>query len=562
MPREGWRDTRKHVAIPVGAGMKGPAAWSGGWRHQEFLIQWDGEIYNRSGLRRELNLPQETPDPLLVLKGWKKKGASFLHRINGPFALALWDLRQKTCCLARGDQGLRALFMAVNETGVAFARTKAILLRLRWVSKEPFWERIPEYLVFNHVAGGWTLYRDIRELLPGEMFVIRFGQRFSTSLHRPTDSLFPGNRKMDGDHVGEAQRLLLGSTARLVAASGGKETPALFLSGGVDSALLAALLQRIRPREGIPCYTVTCPGYKHDEGPYARAVASSLGFPLKTSPLRAESFSQGWSRLIRALRYPQTSTNQVPWWILCEEAAKGSHHTVFSGEGADGPFSGGLYEWERREIASSGPLESFGVARRVIFCRTHCLNDPHVIRSIVRIPLRIPHRFALWRRILRAQGPPLEEAAVTYHLHTTGVRLLTRADQAAFHFGIRLELPFLEARWRRWLRSLRFDQRNPEGIPKGILKALCAERWGKALAHRKKVGFPFPLRTWIRDSRVPLLVQWRKMLLEERTLSREIYRRETLQEAIRLRLEGRLRPIDWLLWSLLNLELWLRNLGY
>jgi hypothetical protein len=52
------------------------------------------------------------------------------------------------------------------------------------------------------------------------------------------------------------------------------------------------------------------------------------------------------------------------------------------------------------------------------------------------------------------------------------------------------------------------------------------------------------------------------MLLEERTLSREIYRRETLQEAIRLRLEGRLRPIDWLLWSLLNLELWLRNLGY
>jgi asparagine synthetase B (glutamine-hydrolysing) len=291
-------------------------------------------------------------------------------------------------------------------------------------------------------------------------------------------------------------------------------------------------------------------------------VRDSLELPGLEIPLDSEAFSRTWDQALRRLRTPLTSTNLVAWWLLCGAAAREGWLLALSGEGADGWFSGGLYDGEREVLARLAASDPEAAARQVLLCRTHCLNDPLLVARITTLPLDLSPRRRMWEACVdRAAAGSLDDAAILYHVRTAGQRLLTRADLVASAHGIRLALPFLEDGWLRWVRSIPYQARNRDGVRKAPLKALCQERWGRDMAHRPKIGFPFPLRTWIRDGQVPLLASWRGLLLEPRTLRREIYRRRALEPEIRSRLEGRARPADWLLWSLLNVELWLRTLN-
>lgn len=548
--------------VQEGPGIQGRGGWGMGWRLGDRIVQWDGEIYNHAALHNLLDGSHDRPAYLLILNGWQREGTRFLQRINGPFALALWDLKEKTCILARGIQGLGSLFWFESDDGLAFSRDLATLFRCPWIPRDPNWARIPEYLVFDHVAGGETLYNGIRELLPGEVLTMDLGKAVTT-LHGPSLPLTQPLSHIElPDLLQRTASTLQSSTERLWAV-GPSDGLGQFLSGGVDSALMAEALTKCAPSHVIPGLTVTCPGYKHDEAAFARSICAHLDLPGAEIPMEPDAFATGWHEAIRAIQSPLTSTNQVSWWILCRSAKAKGWSVVFSGEGADGWIAGGLYDSERADIARLWDRDPKEVASRVIFCRTHSLNDPALIKKILKIHLDISNRRGIWEEIRdRETRASPDEMAVLYHVRTTSNRLLTRADLVAACHGIQLRLPYLEAEWLSLMRALPFHVRNAQGIRKWPLKFLCAKRWGEEFAHRKKIGFPFPLRTWIRDAPNPLLHEWREMLLTEETLSREIYRKDELTREVRLRLEGRIRPADWLLWSLINLELWLREIGW
>ncbi len=393
------------------------------------------------------------------------------------------------------------------------------------------------------------------ELLPGQILSGSFS-RAGTTLAASERPFLPASwSPRESDLVARTEVLLQAAAARLRALESGGDT-ALFLSGGVDSSLLALALKDRNPLS----LTVTCEGYRHDDSPYARLVRDTLDLPGAEIPLNPETFAEGWWETIQALNAPLTSTNQVPWWLLCKESKARALSVAFSGEGADGWFVGGLYDEERDAMARLGAKDRDEVARRIIFCRTHVLNQPDLVERITAVPLAIHGRRAIWEDVREAgNGAPFDELAVLYHVRTAGNRLLTRADLVAAYHGIRLRLPYLEEHWLRWVRSLPYSLRNGEGIRKQPLKALCALHWGEAFSHRRKIGFPFPIRSWIRQGPTTLLRDWLGMLTDDLALSRGIYRTEALRQEIRCRVEG-LRPNDWLLWSLINLELWLRHL--
>jgi asparagine synthase (glutamine-hydrolysing) len=541
----------------VEAAVNGPAAWSYGWRLGNRILLWDGEIYNHAQILRSLGLRHDAPAPELVMRGIDRWGIPFLRRINGPFALALFDLQAATWLLARGRQGLRPLFWFESSHGIAFARDLPTLFRCSWVPREPHWERVPEYLVFDHVAGGETLYRNIRELLPG---VVLSGVMGSSAVEKGRlDHESPLRFSDRPDKAQQAHGFLRSATSRLLRCRD-SGPGVLFLSGGVDSALLADALEGSTHGDPVSALTVTCPGYRHDESEFARRIRDEKGLPGVEIPLSPGGFAKAWAEAIGALASPLTSTNQGPWWVLCEEARSRGWSIVFSGEGADGWFSGGLYDEEIRGVRDSLDRDPEEAASHVVLCRTHRLNDPGLIGDILTIPLDLASRRRIWEEVrMSAPGAPVEEQAVLYHVRTTGHRLLSRADLVAACHGVRLRLPYMEDNWIRWVRSMPWAIRNAGGVRKAPLKALCAARFGKDLAHRRKIGFPFPLRTWIRDADDSRLAWWRDMLLDSTTLGRGLYRRPALERAVRDRLEGRVRPADWLLWSLINLELWLRQ---
>ena len=524
------------------------------WAMGTNLLAWDGPSVVAHGDGAVPGSAKHMEEARAIMEGIQNRGWEFLTAVRGPFRLVWIDLSSGRWIMARSPHGPRPLFWWSSPGGVCFSTDIPSLLDLMPSAAEPNWNRFPEYMVFQSLAGGETLYGGVRELLPGQVVIGSLQSREPES--RSLWSQWLESQERHGAHPGrEAGEVLREAIERSLSRDTGN-TRGLFLSGGVDSALLAWGLRDADPPQEVPCLTVTCQGYRHDEGPFAQKVAQELGLQWRPIGLTPSLFSRAWAEALNAMGLPMTSTNQVIWWILCRAAAELGWAAAFSGEGADGWFCGGLYQEEREALVLA--REDRGeTARIVINCRTHTLNDPSLVERVLHPPLDLRPRLRLWEECVESPGH-LMERAVLYHVRTAGHRLLSRAELVAQSHGLALELPFLETDFLAWSRALGWDGRNPGGVNKGLLKALCSRRFGPELAYRKKIGFPFPLRTWIRDSQEALLRTYRDMLLDTRTMGRPIYCQPHLDRELRSRLDGSLRPADWFLWSLINLELWLR----
>jgi len=526
------------------------------WKIGSQLLAWDGGLGTAGAGRPPEDSGEEIKQVRVLLEGLGGKGWRFLKGAWGPFRLVWVDLSSGDWILARAPQGLKPLFWSKSSKGVFFAQDIPSLLDLMPECPQPDWQRIPEYLVFQHVAAGNTLYQGVRELLPGEVILGNLRSDKTSS-----QSLWPNwlgsHREETSSDATELKEILWKAIKKSLVRE--PQSPrGLFLSGGVDSALLAWGLRELEASTSLRCFTVVCPGYRYDEGPFARTVARDLELPWEPIELTPSLFANAWGEAVESLGLPLTSTNQLVWWILSKAASSSGLKRIFSGEGADGWFTGGLYEEEKEALLMAGN-EFEKTSQVVVNCRTHTLNEPLLVGRVLDQPLDLGPRRELWAHCIRSlpKEHPMEKA-VLYHVRTVGQRLLTRADLTSTIHGVNLELPFLDECFLLWSKSLGWETRNPSGLNKAPLKSLCAQRFGSELAYRKKIGFPFPIRTWIRDSVEKRLENYREMLLEAHTMSRPIYSRVNLEKEVRARLNGTLRPADWLLWSLINLELWLR----
>jgi asparagine synthase (glutamine-hydrolysing) len=536
-----------------------------GLRKGDHHLQLSGEMLNRHSLRMLLRLPADVTDHELVLKGLERFGVDFLRRINGPFCIAWYNTKDGLLTLARGIAGLRPLWWYEGEHILLFSKELPSLLDLPQVPVEPQPERIAEYMVFQNVAAGNTLYRGIMELLPGEVLI--WGP--SHPSRRMLNLLPPLEERPSGPAGGSeglkstAWKVLRAAVKRSIEAMPSRVSASIFLSGGVDSSLMALLLRSEAPLLPLKAMTVSSPGYKHDESTYAKRVAARLGIQWMEIPLDAGKFAARWVEIVQRLRLPLISTNQVPWWLLCGESSDTDTLTAFCGEGADGWISGGLYGGELQELRRNWKRRPHLCGRTVVLCRMHLLNNPQLICELLDVKLDLEPRLALWERIRSVNGRTSPESlASVYHVLTFGDRLLVRADMAASCHGLQLALPFMDLKWIGWVSSLPFHLRNPRGEKKAFLKELCATALDPTLAYRRKIGFTFPIRTWIRDSSCCEMRDLKGILTDRTTLSRGLYRRKELVRAVeeRLRGKGKIQQ-DWLLWSLINVELWLRAIG-
>lgn len=524
------------------------------WHRGSCLLLWDGYTKDFQEGAAPSGSGRKTSQVHALMEGLQRQGWEFLKKLDGPFRLVWVDLSSGDWIMARGPQGLRPLFWLETEQGLFFGRDIPSLVDLLGFVPEPNWERIPEYLVFQDLAGGETLFRHVMELLPGQVIRGRVGCK---GFRASKLDLVPQGGFSNCCSGPEGARHAIFEAIRATLPQDRNYPLGLFLSGGVDSSLLAWTLIDLGGQIHRS-FTITCPGYRYDEGPFAKMVAQQLELVWEAIPLDPASFSTSWAWALESSGLPMISTNQVPWWILCQKAAGFGIQEVFSGEGADGWISGGLYddEIEALRLAAGDPGQQAAIA---ILCKTHTLNHPTLVQEILDLPLDLTSRIRLWEECCNdSPGAPPEDVSVLYHVRTVGHRLLTRANLVAQAHGVNLRLPFLHKQFVSWVRSLPWEQRSPHGVRKAPLKALCASKWGAQLAYRRKIGFPFPLRTWIRDAADPRLRNWREMLLAPETLGRPMYRRPALEKEVRARLEGARRPVDWLLWSLINLELWLR----
>jgi len=301
-------------------------------------ITYNGEIYNFIALRAELERKghrfKSSSDTEVVIHLYEELGIRCLEKMNGMFAFALWDRHKKTLILARDRIGKKPLHYALSNEGIVFASELKALLTHPGVSREIDLKSLNRYLTYEYVPAPDSIFKSIKKLEPGHYLLYRQGatemvQYWDIPL---TDN--PMGYKTEGEYVEDLrERLANAVKSRLVA-----DVPiGLFLSGGVDSSLIAALAMRANPK--LECFSIGFDEPSFDESRYAREVARALNAQHQLMIFSTREMLDTIHKLPDILDEPLADASILPTYLLSKFASQ-KVKVALSGDGGDELFAG------------------------------------------------------------------------------------------------------------------------------------------------------------------------------------------------------------------------------
>lgn len=453
-------------------------------------LTYNGEIYNYVELREELRgLGHEfttTNDAEVLLHAWLEWGEACLDKLNGMYAFALGDLERDVLFLARDVAGEKPLYWTETEGTFLFAsEIKALLTQIPL----PEVNTTDEFSAFEYVTGEETLFQGIYALRPGHKLVVR-GLRGNFRGRRISEywSLVDHLHDVDPDKAVDELDALLQDAVKLRLRA---DVPlGLYLSGGVDSSLIAALA---RP---ALAFSVHFPyGAKYDELHYAQLVAQQVGCEHVVVRPTREDFDAHLDDILYHLDMPVGSFSSFPLYMLARTAREWVK-IVLSGEGVDELFCGYtryLLPWHDQLTYEQAELRHYHALLDFYYGKpldryARLLNRGKVSDDVVKTVIA-PH-FAHFADLRHSMG------YTDFKLML--VTLLHMEDRAAAAFGIENRAPFLDKRIIAFAFSLPGGLKVREATTKWIVKEVARRHLPAEIVERKdKQGLIAPINVWM-----------------------------------------------------------------
>ncbi|MDQ6679093.1 MAG: asparagine synthase (glutamine-hydrolyzing) [Acidobacteriota bacterium] len=554
----------------------------------ELSIIFNGEIYNHADLRPELeaagHVYRSHCDTEAILHAYEQYGPDCVNRFRGMFAFAIWDARTGSLFCARDRLGIKPLYYFFDGRVFVFGSEIKALLEHPSISAQLDPLQLPEYLSFGYLSGEETLFQGIRKLMPGHSLTISSG-RFRPEIRRyweiPTTQ--HAVKKSDAEWIAECRELLERSVQlRLMS-----DVPlGMFLSGGVDSSAIAALMQRM-VREPVKTFAV---GYKEaefSELAYARQVAQQIGTDHHEITLGMAEFFNTLPNLIWHEDEPISWPSSVSLYHVSELASR-TVKVVLTGEGSDELFAGyGRYRYQvmsqqqmraysvvpeplralvRHQIAVS-PLLGANLRRKLkhtVLGRTGSLQSLYLenfygafsardVESLLGPSARPGAAYSTFiRHFDSVPHLPYLERLLYADKKTYLVELLMKQDQMSMAASIESRVPFLDHQFVEFASQIPPHLKLRGKTGKYILKEAIGDLLPAGIIHRKKMGFPTPLKQWLLEpSAAPLY----DFLLEKDSLLADQMDRPALTSLLTRHRNGSEDATDRI-WNLLNLQLW------
>lgn len=552
-------------------------------------LVFNGEVYNYRSLRRRLEGAghrfRTDGDAEVILHLYEDLGPECFAHLDGMCAAAIWDARERRLVLGRDRLGKKPLVYRAEPGRVAFASELKSLLQIPGASRELDPGAIDEYLTYQYIPHPNTIFRGIRKLPPGHYAVFQDGRSEVQPYWSPAWKV---EQPLAAQEAAARVRELF--DAAVLARLQSDVPLGAFLSGGVDSSLVAASMQR-QASTPIKTFSIGFPQLEFDESEYARRVAKHLGtehHELQVTPDAKELLP----KLVWHFDEPFADSSALPMYYLAKLARE--HVTVaLSGDGGDELFAGysryravalgalldragplravlGSRLWQRlpssaRQQSWSRRFKRFSAAltqspARRYFDWMSIFNEERraeLYREefVNELPASDPFEFL--GRAWKTSGPrDALSCAANADLQTyLPCDLLTKVDITTMAHGLECRQPFLDHHLVEYAISLPQRLKFRGGAGKRILRAAFGDRIPAEIWRRPKMGFGAPLAPWFRHELRDLV---RDALLSDSTRVAVYFRPEAMRKLVEEHQTG-FFDHSARLWALLVLELWLKE---
>jgi asparagine synthase (glutamine-hydrolysing) len=489
-------------------------------RHGEAALSYNGEVYNFMDIRNELMSEGVTfksrSDTEVILEGYLRWGLDIFPRLRGMFALAIWDGAKRKLVLARDSLGIKPLYVYCDGNTVLFASEIRALLASGLVPRKLDPAGIASYLSFGSVSAPRTIVEGVESLMPGDCIEIIPGDSLmicrSRFRARSERQRLPATRQ---EAVEGLRGLLTDSVARHLVS----DVPVgLFLSGGIDSTAIAAILG-LKLRRPIQSFNVAFAEAEYTEGRFASAVASQCGTEHKELLLSESSMLAMMPDAIRSMDQP--TMDGVNTWVVSKAVSEAGIKVALSGLGGDELFCG-YSSFRRAQVlrrvrtvprpmraaaASAGRVLFEGAVKAekfwdmldsdadatTAYAVSRRLFSPNEVRALSGLNAPEP----AWPQ---TTGDVINSVSILESQGYMANTLLRDTDFMAMAHSLEVRVPFVDAEVVDYVMRLPGAWKMDKNRPKPLLLDALGDLIPESIWRRPKMGFTLPFRKWMESA--------------------------------------------------------------
>lgn len=498
-----------------------------------FVIVFNGEIYNHPQLRRELGSSYEfhtRSDTETILGGFAVWGDGVWERLEGMFAVAIWDRRERTLTLARDRSGMKPLYYSEQDGGLAFASEVQALLNVPGFDFPIDPLSADQFFRFGYTLPGRSIYAGVSTLDPGHFLKLAAaGEAEAQAFWTP--KFVKSERRSEREYVAELRSRWIDAVSSHLLAD--VEVGA-FLSGGIDSSAVVAAMTQVMDRP-VRTFTIGFPDKRYDESPHAEQVARHFGCKHTTHMVDLKRAIDILPEVQKCYGEPFADPAAIPTWYMSQLAAQ-EVKAVLSGDGGDEIFFGYRRQiTEHRLGAIPKPVKAVAsYALRIPPLPFRTLNykvqsvqkalrsnalangfERFFAKKQVLSPALVERAYdAGFAAAVSSQATPadltrryfsrgdisnlsdIEQFSLAEFEVSLPQQMLTKADRASMAHSLEVRMPMLGPSFVDWAFTIPTELKIRGNTGKYILRK-AVEAWlPDEIVKRPKQGFTLPLAAW------------------------------------------------------------------
>ncbi len=562
---------------------------------KRFWLTYNGEIYNYRELRAELKAEgyqfKSQTDSEVLINLYRRDGHDMLKKLNGIFAFAIFDTETSELFLSRDGLGVKPLYMGETSNGLLYSSELKALLCCPELSRELDPQSLNRYLTFIWCPSPGTMFKKVKKLEPGTACVIKHG-KIVKKWHWYN---LPYNGKRLEGTENEIANMLTSHLETAVERQLVSDVPVgAFLSGGLDSSSIVAMMRKLHPDQRFKCYSIGFEDGEDVEGcpadlPYAELAAKHLNVDLEKITIKPNQLIERLAELMWFLDEPQADPAPVNAMFIAEKARNDGVKVLLSGAGGDDIFTG-----YRRHVAMStekywnwlspkalkklhnlsmrfGDVRNPWIRRiRKLLENAHLPFEDRLIGYFkwssdeTRAGLLNPELFD--NNPLEAPELPLKQSLVSIADEKDPINQmlyldskfflvdhnLNYSDKTCMRYGVEARVPLLDPDLVEFAAKIPTAMKQKGNVGKAIFKKAMEPYLPHNLIYRPKTGFGAPLRKWIRNDLKDIIAE---LLSESSLKKRGLFNPKAVKKLIEDDINGKIDG-GYVILSILCVEIW------